>query len=351
MAAKTRTRDALYIGSFCGLLALTLFTMIIFRGLRNEKLRDFQEKVAIENSTFDFGTALQNKKVRHQFRLFNESSNEVIIAGLRTTCSCTLTESNLIGSKIAPKSSIFIPAIYDTGNRDGEVSSSIMVLVSSKGSRYELEATMHGNIFSDFTIDPSFVDFGVVKPGEIVKRTISFRPKALKSVTIQKPIATNVSFTVSLSSETNFAQVIIEFHAPTIPREQTLSDLLQFPTSSERVPVAKVYVRGKVVPDIEITPDLIIIVPSKAPENLEFSLRTLHPSHLVNITAKAPNNSNRLEFATDDTTNAFLLEHSVRLSNISRTIGSVREIEFELEVQNGTNEVETQFVSVPIKSL
>jgi hypothetical protein len=349
MAAKTPTSGALYVGLFCGLLTLTLIAMIIVRVREKDKLQEFQKNVTFENSTFDFGTALQNEKIRHQFRLLNESSNEVVVAGLRTTCSCTVTESNLVGTEIAPQSSIFVPATYDTGNRDGDVSSSVLVLVISKGSRYELEATIRGSIFSDFTIDPSFVDFGKVKPGEIVTRTISFRPKAIKSVIIHKPAATNDFFTVSLNHETNSTQAVIEFHAPPIPREQTFSDLLQFPTSSERVPVAKVYVRGEVVPNIEITPDLVIFTQGKVPENLEFSLHTTHPSRLIDVIAK--DSKTKLEFATDNTLNAFQLEQSVKLSNVSGAVGNARQIQFELEVQDGTNKVETQFVSVPIKSL
>jgi hypothetical protein len=105
-------------------------------------------------------------------------------------------------------------------------------------------------------------------------------------------------------------------------------------------------VRGEVVPDIEITPDTAILTPNTDLQNIEFSLRTKQPSRLLEINV----NNSKLEFFEDgNNAKAFQLEHSIKLTNAPK-IGNSTHIEFELSVQNGTSN-ETQFVSVPIRSL
>ena len=124
------------------------------------------------------GTVFQGEIVHQEFHLQNRSDAEMRIVGARTTCGCTLFPETLIATLIRPHGSVVVPVEYHSGLGDGPISGDLEITVAGKGIDYIVRGSLRGEVVAEFTIEPQLLDFGSLRPGEEVTRTVLFRPKA-----------------------------------------------------------------------------------------------------------------------------------------------------------------------------
>jgi hypothetical protein len=321
------------------------------------------EIVALYPEVYDFGTVFQAETLSYPFSLSNQSAAVLRVIRIETTCSCSTIAETLVGRTIPPRGSLTIPVEYAVGDREGPVSSFVSIFVAATNSMnhiYELQAHMKGTALPEFVIEPPMLDFGSLKPGERSAKTITFLPKQAKTLKIfpTAPIVNAFSISVQQTkSDHNYAPstAVITFQAPTNAIQlQTLSADVDFATSSTRRPNASIYVVGRVVPDVQINPSMII-VPSPGLNNgecTELTLRTSQSSRVVRLgcTSEATHAPASIGASNHSpplgTWNTL---HHLRIPNSSLTkaIG----VGVELEVHSAADRIEARSVYVPMKSL
>jgi hypothetical protein len=319
-----------------------------------------QQMVFFEPPTFHFGTILQQETVRHTFRLVNRGTGAVQILALRSTCNCTIIKEKLAGMNISPSGSLVIPVEFASGSQEGAISSAVEALLECEGVRYHARARLHGNVNADFTFLPRMVDFGSLEVGEKATETIDFQPGALKGFLMKNPQPTRSEFTVSFANATNDEvqasagkrpQLAVTFEAPVVNRSTVFSGAIEVETSSERMPMVRIPVRASVRPNVEVTPEVVVLPAAVASGESRFKIRTLQPSKIVRATILTPDGFKRLQpnIETTDLNQSWELTHIRHAQNAS--LADAERIDFELEVRSGIGRKEARTVSVQVQRL
>jgi hypothetical protein len=356
-----------FLGCYSGRKVLTIVTgvgvlfMLILWQKSHTKALTVSDIVVVDPPVFDFGTVFQAQTISHSFSLFNRSDLVVCVVGIKTTCSCTAVGDEVVGKIILPGKHLAIPVDYTVGDRKGPLSSFVSIFVIATNAikdLYEVQAHMEGTALPEFTVEPDSVDFGSLKPGDQSSKIVTFRAGNAMNLKISDPVSNVQEFQVSMQqNKSNLSDVpptaVITFQAPTnATRQETISEVVQFKTSSERVPKASIYVVGRIVPDVEIIPNMIIVPSSGLSEGgqVELTIRTGEPSHVLNLTRKYSNTSLDIQSSNNLTTaDAWNKIHHLRIPNalLVQALG----VGVELEVHDGADRIEARSVFVPIKSL
>jgi len=319
--------------------------------------------VSFDPPSFNFGTVLQNEIVQHEFRLVNRSSNEMRIVSLQTSCSCTLAAEASGTKVIPPHDAIVIPVEFHSGARDGSVSSSVTVRLEENGGHpHFAQAILQGNVNADFTIDPLGVDFGALKPGQEATQKIVLRPKALTSISITNLRSSGKEFQVALqqdrtsASADTMAEIFITFRAPKMNHRQPFSEILQVNTSSQRVPEFGLPLRGLVVPDVEIVPDVLVLPSDTSRGESRVTLRTEEPSRIVRVSSETSAGIKELPSVQDQTVHEDSgVPPGWRFAHVCHILHSnlrgAQQINIAFEIRHGADRIEARSVSVQVKSL
>jgi len=339
------------------LVATKLYNYKAPASLRNSK-------VVFDPPQFDFGNRQQHELIDNVFHLLNRGENPAFVVGIHTTCSCTLIEENVLGKMIPPHGAISIPVSFDTGLKEGDAAASVTIYwqvggMDSNSPVYESQASLQGKVFPEFVIEPRTVDFGELKPGEAVTNIVAFYPGNDKNFTISDIRTTSSDFKAALINggdksakyKDSLAQLAITFYAPKVSQSETLNDIVHFTSTSKLVPSGEIPVRGTVMPDIEVIPEMIVLPSSGVLGLSDITIHTHYPSRISHIVVRGlmePFDSGGGDaFHVDPET--YNTAYHWRIPNT--IIASAKAIDFELEVRNESGRVEARSASVLVKRL
>lgn len=114
---------------------------------------------AFPERAHDFGKVARGSKLRHSFRVVNQTDRPIRIQGWRTKCGCT--EVRLGAKVIPPGSQSFVEATLDTTRFTGPKSSGLTLVLDQPAAR-EVELGLTCDIQSELTVSPGLADFGTV---------------------------------------------------------------------------------------------------------------------------------------------------------------------------------------------
>jgi len=313
--------------------------------------------VAFDPGLFDYGTVRQAEVVQHDFRLVNRSTNGARIVAMQASCSCTLVPEGLLGKVIKPSEKLLFPLTFNTGSRYGSQESWVEVALVSKGARYVARAILRGEIKEDFLIMPSAVDFGMLRPGQRASRSVILRPKAVTKLDVKVVEQAHGPFDVSVreqegdGSTCRNCEVSITFQASKCTSRETISDTINLTTSSKRVPVVSIPVSARIAPDIEISPEVVVLPASGLSGESRFTLLTTQRSRVTQVAVKTAEGSNEIEVlgAEEGNLKKWAFSHSFRVAN--RALVAAQEIDVAVELQQGTDRTEARCVPVQLKRL
>lgn len=336
------------------IVAVLFLVSASFRPGRNH--RNETQLVSFDPPFIELGPALQDETLTYHLHLVNRSSDAMRILGLRASCNCTFINKDLTNTTIPPHGSISVPVQYRTGSAIGPVASTLEALIGSKDSRFYAQARLEGYIQPDFEFEPHSLNFGTLRPGEEATKTIRFAAGALKHLAISSPRSSQPEFTVTVrgsaaASAAQLPKMFITFKAPSNNCSQLLSGFVQADMSSKRVPHLVIPVSAQVIPELEITPDVIILPADAINQESRFTIRTVIPSRIVRVVAATDLGSHEIPTFAGGTNvpPAWGLSHVRRVSNAA--LAGAKQLNFELEVRKGTARVEARSVPVSIKSL
>jgi hypothetical protein len=140
---------------------LTAFFLTCLAAAPSQAQQPWHTTIFAEKS-HDFGTVARGSKVRHAFKLVNNTGYDIHIADWRTKCGCTNVK---VGARDIPTGTqTTIEATLDTTKFQGYKASGL-VLVLDKPSFVEIDLGLTSFIRGDVMLSPGAMDFGIVPRG------------------------------------------------------------------------------------------------------------------------------------------------------------------------------------------
>jgi hypothetical protein len=312
--------------------------------------------VEFDPPVLDLGTIFQNQKIRRDFKLFNRGAHEVRILSIRSTCNCTAFGESLARRSVPAGGSVLIPVEYESSADDGTISSRVEVGVETAGKKYYVQARVQGQITADFAIVPRLVDFGTLKPGEHATKTINFVRGGSADVRIKR-VRSTPGVAISLGRNGPGSQpgipcsIEVTYDAPSTYVSQTFGGTVEVETSSAFMPLVKIPVSGTVAPDVEMTPQLIVLQKPRPSGECRITARTREPSRIIRLLALT---SQGYQAVTGDALSGSL-DDTMRVSHLcvfkNLALVGTKRLDFEFEVRKQAGGTETRSAFVEIKGL
>lgn len=332
------------VGILLGSLFLALLLILVPSSHRakSPKTQAVVPAVGFDPREFNYGTVTQATNVNHTFQLVNRTTNRLRLVALRTSCDCTVVSTSLLGRVLAPNESIPIPVSFQTGPRRGPIVSTIDAVLQGEGGRYLAQARLSGEVWPDYSFEPRAVDFGDVWPGTITDRVVVFKPEALQDFGLLPTQWSMGPFQVMVQPR----QVVITFQAPDVDHEEIYTRTLQVRTSSQRVPTATIPVSARVVPEVGVSPSLIVLTPDLLLQTTRFTLESEKPARprmvLLDKGGAIPVRDIILPSTWEH-------RHTIEVKNA--WLADAQQITFLLDVRSTTGRVEARSVVAHIQRL
>ena len=298
--------------------------------------------VGFEPPGFDYGTVTQATNVNHTFQLVNRTTNRLRLVALRTSCDCTVVSTSLLGRVLAPNESVPIPVSFQTGPRRGPIVSTLDAVLQGEGGRYLAQAWLSGEVWPDYSFEPRAVDFGDVRPGTITDRVVVFKPEALQDFGLLPTQWSMGPFQVMVQPR----QVIITFQAPDVDHGEIDTRTLQVRTSSQRAPTVTIPVSARVVPEVVVSPSLIVLTPDLLSQTTRFTLESEKPARLRAVLL---DHGEAVPLRDAALPPAWEHRHTIEVKNA--WLADAQQITFLLEVRSATGRIEARSVAAHIQRL
>lgn len=142
-----------------GLTAL----MLLLLGLRLVSDADAAPKVALPETTFDFGMIQEGEKVTHVFTIVNAGDEPLQIMEVKADCGCTAT--SLSHTSLPPKQAGEVKVVFDSRNRVGNFQKNVRIFTNDPQQPTSL-VTIRGNVHRgpvpSLMVPSRKLDFGVI---------------------------------------------------------------------------------------------------------------------------------------------------------------------------------------------
>jgi len=202
-------------------------------------------RLVADTAEHDFGEVYQGSRVRHVFVLSNQGPGAAVVERTATSCGCTATL--LSQTDIPPGGQARLEATFSAGQRKGAFRKSISVFSNDPASPLTLH--IKGTLEPLLAIEPEVLDFGIVRMGQEVRRTLVLRsPRKGAGVRPGRPAAGFMPLRMEEPRPApGGAWTMVVVARPDNPG-QVLWGTLAIPTGNEAVPTVRVRVMGRVVP-------------------------------------------------------------------------------------------------------
>ena len=245
--------------------------------------------IVVGGATHDFGRQKQNDELTHTFVLRNQSSSDLAVVGIKTSCGCMVPDLNQQGTEIKAHSEVTLPMTLQTGGKkDHTTVRAILAYRKVTGltpatpseTLHELAVTLETTICPDFRLSHEVLNFGA---GDLhTSKVVTMTPDAdldARVLSVQ-PSAKWIHAEVAESGQ----QVIVSIDTShsILSRSQELNGALYLETSSANVPRQMVRVFATYQPHAEATPSAIVVSSdTKGDIKRTVSLQTLGGSQIT----------------------------------------------------------------------
>ena len=309
--------------------------------------------VAFEPERHELKAMQQNETRVSEFRLVNRGEETLKLVSVRTTCSCSVPPEGLQGKVLKPGDFLGVPIRFESGDRSGRVESSSDFRLESlthPGQYYVVQATIIANIIEEFSYEPSSVEFGVLRPGEAREQSILVKAENGSEFELLNCESNLKSLQVSIvKSGIGKWMVNFKLQGRNTTGVVSISGLVKLKTNSERHPSIVIPVRGTVVPEIEVTPQALVLV-GNAVASREHGLRvrTSNASSVGRVVANEPTGERNIDFSTRDAgaSSHWASDHRIRVAEDTLTEAESLSILLSIQNSNGSNEAASVVVKI-----
>ncbi len=152
------------------LLSIPLAGMILSIGLSNGLMGQEWARKMFSELNHDFGTVAKNEKAEHVFEITNLYEEDMTIANVKSSCSCTDLE--LDNRVLKSKEVARLVAKFNTRSFVGLKQATVTVKFAPPFVG-EVQLTVRGNIRNDVMFEPGEIDFGSITQDSLVSGTHS----------------------------------------------------------------------------------------------------------------------------------------------------------------------------------
>lgn len=341
-------------------VALTCIVVIVDRKANHRHNESYAPGTPVvlgfDPPSFDFGTVPQAHRVEHTFRLVNRGTNDVSITLVRASCLCTVVATDFVGRDLRADEELLVPVTFDSGQREGSTESSVLFVLDYPGGRYQAEATLRGRVDPEFFVERPALDFGILYPGQSATQTTVLRPERLSGAPLTHTQMNFGPFQVLVTHQTDArekrtnATITVVFSAPPLRQRELFTSPLRLQTLSQRVPQVEIALKAEVVPEVEITPDLLVLGPNDGSGESRFTVRTRRASRIIRALTQPPQGPKSVPLNWNDQEDSdWDLTHGFYVLNSA--LADAAQIDVELEIRHGTGETEARLASAQIKRL
>ena len=238
------------------ILVQTLLLMLILAS--HAPAQEWAKKL-VKVTDHDFGTVAKGAKAEFAFELENIFEEDVHIAGVRSSCGCTIPTVAKDTLKTWEKTTIL--AAFNTRTFDGQRSATLTVTID-KPYYAELQLHVQGYIRRDVVFSPGSADFGMVDQGSAAERKLTVTYAGRPDWKITDIRSANSMFEVELHEGTRgggrVTYDMIVHLKPSAP-EGYFQDQLILVTDDPRGATVPLAVEGRVVPALTVSPSPLIL--------------------------------------------------------------------------------------------
>jgi len=247
----------------------------------------------------DFGVVARGAKVEHRFELQNIYKEDVHIAGVRSSCGCTIPEVTVRHLKTWQKSEIV--AVLNTQSFLGQRSATITVTFD-KPYYAEVQLQVTAFIRGDVVLEPGMVQFGDVDQGAEAEATVDIAYAGRSDWQVVDVRSAFPHVEVELQETLRRAgnvryrmRVRLTADAPV----GYFSDQLLLVTNESHRGTIPVAIEGRIRAPITLSPSPLLIVPDAAgtlPAK-KLLVRSNKPCRVIEVSCQDP--GFRFEFAPE----------------------------------------------------
>jgi hypothetical protein len=208
----------------------------------------------VETKTHDFGSVARASKCVVSFPIKNLYKEDVHISGLEVSCSCTSAEITKKDLKTFETAEVV--ATFNTRAFTGHKGATIKVIID-KPYFAEIRLRVDGDIRTDVVFDPPQVDLGNVDVGSTVEKHVQVRFAGRSDWEIKDITSNNKNFEVSMSKPTrtgNRTDYELTVRLKNDASPGYIKDVLTLVTNDSATQRIPLYVEGRVVPALTVSP-------------------------------------------------------------------------------------------------
>jgi len=213
-----------------------------------------QPKIRFDQPDHDFGQVEAGDEVEHTFVFHNAGDGPLSINKVLTSCGCTgalVTEE-----EIPPGGTGEIKATFHTKGFHGDVKKGLTVESNDPENRL-VRLTIGGNVVSEVTVEPRYLDWGIPRPGDSPRPkrlSINFlKGRGLQLVNIRSE---SPSVVLTKKSEDENRAVYSVALAENLPTGR-FTGRITIRSNSERVPEIHVPFQGRVQGNVKVIPHIV----------------------------------------------------------------------------------------------
>ena len=318
----------------------TAFSIFVTLLLSTEGYAQEWARKMFEKTSHDFGTVAKDSDIEYRFNFKNIYKEDIHIASVASSCSCTLVSVSNETLKTWQTSEIV--AKFNTKSFTGFKKATITVRID-KPYYAEVQLQVQGNIRTDVACKPGKIDLG----------SVGFGSKATKSVTVTQRGQNNWRIS-NVKSNSEYVDVAIKethrsFGASNYEVSVTLKENtpagsvvgeVTLETNERNGTSIPIPFSGRVVPPIEFSPETLTLGPLEPGEKItkKVLVKAKEPFTILDVSCV----DSKFEVTADDT------KKSIHFLSVSYTPGEDQDLKKECVLQIDTDISPGGTVKVPV---
>ncbi|WP_146578013.1 DUF1573 domain-containing protein [Neorhodopirellula pilleata] len=202
----------------------------------------------------DFRIVGRGTTAEHRFEFRNIYEEDVHVAAVRSSCGCTTP--TVTKDTLATHETAAIVATLNTSTFIGQKAATVTV-VFDQPFYAEVQLAVSGYIRTDVTFEPSDIDFGESKPGQIQDRQITISHRGNPGWRIQDVRSHCGDLQVKLSQprvQPGLVQYEMQVRMKESMPEGEIHERLTLVSNDTQFPTIEMAVNGRVRPTISVSP-------------------------------------------------------------------------------------------------
>lgn len=206
-----------------------------------------------EETEHDFGTVARGAKASYDFVFQNRFKEDIHIASVRTSCSCTTPE--ILKPDLKTWEEGAIRAVFNTRSFVGARTATVTVVID-KPYYAEVQLTVKGYVRRDIVFDPGAVEFGSVDSGKGSMKEVAVKYAGRSDWKITD-VKGPQHFEIRLKEDQRTGgRVLYSMHVRLLPDAPSgyFNDQLILETNDQKMKRVPLIVSGRVIENLTVSP-------------------------------------------------------------------------------------------------